>query len=66
VDESTITDGAESALESSPSSPRTTALKSSGPATIVKTTSHPANAAGLSTTVAPSSSNGSALARVRL
>src|SRR5919106_3400026 len=66
VDESTITDGAASAFDSSPFSPRTTALKSSGPATIVKTMSRSASSSGRSTTFAPSSDRGSAFARVRL
>jgi hypothetical protein len=66
VDESTITDGAASGLESSPCSPRITALKSSGPPTIVKTTSRSARSAGASTTSAPSSASGSAFERVRL
>jgi hypothetical protein len=66
VDESTITAGAASGRDSNPPSPRTTALKSSGPATIVKTISRSASSAGVSTTVAPSSASGSAFARVRL
>src|SRR5918994_4161660 len=66
VDESTTTDGAVSDLDSSPFSPRTTALKSSGPATIVKTMSRPASSTGASTTVAPSWASGSAFALVRL
>src|SRR2546430_10946605 len=42
-----------------------TALKSSGPATIVKTTSQSASSEGESAMVAPRSASGSALERVR-
>src|ERR671920_656274 len=66
VDESTITGGAASDRDNSPFSPRTTALRSSDPATIVKTMSRSTRSAGLSTTSAPSSPSGSAFALVRL
>src|SRR5829696_9554676 len=66
VEESTMIDGAASDLERRPFSPRTTALKSSGPATIVKTMSRSASSWGESSTVPPSSVSGSAFERVRL
>src|SRR5215213_6806177 len=66
VEESTMIDGAASDLERRPFSPRTTALKSSGPATIVKTMSRSASSWGEFSTVPPSSVSGSAFERVRL
>ena len=57
--------GTWSGSASSPPSPSSTCSRSAGVETIVKTTSRPRSSATLSTTVAPSSSSGSALALVR-
>ena len=65
VEESTSTRGATPSADSTPPSSIVTALKSSGPATIVKTTSQSASSEGESAMVAPRSASGSALERVR-
>ena len=65
VEESIRIAGARSLRVSTPPSPIVTALRSSEPATIVKTTSQSASAAGVEATVAPSPSSDSAFSRVR-
>ncbi len=59
-------DGACAESVSRPSSPTVTASRSAEADTMMKTTSHSARSRGRSTILAPRSTSGSALARVRL